>query len=101
VTAISDPQFETVTRARQAVVEAEAQLHRALNEALAACAQEGLSRHEAARKLGIPARRISKDCTYIRSVDETRRLFAQSFSATDYEGLDALRSVLERFTAVR
>jgi glutamate-1-semialdehyde aminotransferase len=101
VTIIVDPQLEAVSRARQAVAEAEAHLHRAINDALAACAKEGLSRQEAAKKLGIPARRISRHGTYTRSVGETGRLFAQSFSVVDYNDLDALRSVLARFTAVR
>lgn len=98
---ISDPELSAVLRARQAVAEAEAHLHRAINEALGACAKEGLSRKEAARKLGLPTRRIAKNGTYARSTSESRRLFAQAFSVVDYEALDALRNVLERFTSAR
>lgn len=93
--------YEAVSRARQAVAEAEALLHRTLNDALAALYDAGLSRKEAARQLGIHTRRIDKNGTYVRSVGETRRLFNQAFSVTDYAEVDALRDVLERFATVR
>lgn len=101
MTIISSTPFDAVHRARQAVAEAEAFLHRALNEALAACARDGLTRHESARRLGIPARSIDADGNYVRSIEETRRLFRQAFSVADYDDLDALREELHRFTGVR
>lgn len=87
-------------RARQAVAEAEAFLHKALNNALEACAREGLTRKESARRLGIPARNIDRSGRHVLSVGETRRLMQQAFSAVDYDDLDALREVLEQFTRV-
>lgn len=88
-------------RARQAVAEAETFLHRALNDALASCARDGLTRKESARRLGISVRSIDRNGRYIRPVRETRRLLQQAFAVIDYDDLSALREVLQRFTGVR
>lgn len=97
---MNTPPIDAVIKARQAVAEAEAFLHRALDDALAACARDGLSRKESAQRLGIPVRSIDRSGRRIRTIGETRRLLRQAFSVTDYDDLDALRGVLQQFTGV-
>lgn len=100
MTTIGTNPFDAVIKARQAVSEAETFLHRALDDALAACAREGLGRRESARRLGIPVRTIDRDGRRVRSLGETRRLLGQAFNVTDYDDVDALRGVLQQFTGV-
>lgn len=101
MTTIDTTPFDAVIRARQAVAEAETFLHRALNNAVAVCAREGLTRKESARRLGIPVRSIDRSGRRLRSVGETRRLLQQAFSLVDYDDLGALREALQQFTSVR